>query len=467
MLSIARITMLQGLKDAKFLFLSCLVILAFVVNAFVYSEGYSSSHREWQEAVQANSSELEQKLGNLQRFATHYQKLVKPPSAGAFIADGGERELPDSWTVSAFLNMEPEKTIRGNRMLPLLGRFDWGFIVGTLMTLLAFLVSFDAVCGEKQDGTLKHVLACPVSRIDLFLGKYAGMLAILLLVLLSGMAAGLLLIVLFGSIPLSEGIVWAIGWAFALSALCLSLTLLFGIFISSAVHHPPVAMVILLVVWILITVAVPGLARLLGEQVISVKSEFEIRRESEAAHDEVLDSAPEKAKYQHNDPFHKDNPLRAEMWRSSMAAVQRILDRSNETRLRQFEIVNAFASISPSCLLNSSLQDVVATGAPSFRALKNAARRYQQQLFDFTARRDATDPETPHLVYAHYNFTDSGVFSSKPVEPGVFPRAEDLWRSGGLPQEQSQPIWQLVIFFVLNLNMALVAFIALARYDPR
>ncbi len=467
MIPIAKHTMLQSLKDAKFLFLSCLVILAFVVNAFVYSENYGSSFAKWQEAVQVNSSELEQKMGNLQLFAIHYQKMYKPPSAAAFIADGGERELPDTWTVSAFVNMEPEKTIRGNKMLPLLGRFDWGFIVGTLMTLLAFLVSYDAVCGEKQDGTLRHILACPVSRIELFVGKYLGLLAILLLVLILGIAANLAVMLLLGSIPLTEGILWAMGWAFALSVFCLSLTLLFGMLISSLVSHPPVSMVILLVVWILITVAIPGIARLLGEQAVSVMSEFETSREIKAAEKEVMDNASDEAKMQHRDPFHKDFPLRAEMWRSMMAAAQRILDRSNETRLRQFEIVNAFASISPSSLLNSSLQEVVATGAPGFRALKSAASLYQQQLFDFTTRRDAMDPETPHLVYAHYTFTDWGVFSGKPVEPGSYPRAEDLWRAGGLPQEQSQPVWQLVIFLVLNLNMALAAFIALVRYDPR
>jgi ABC-type transport system involved in multi-copper enzyme maturation permease subunit len=467
MLPIAKLTMLLGLKDAKFLFLSCLVILAFVVNAFVYSESYSSSYAEWRESVQSNASELEGRLKNLQTFSTRYQKIFKAPAAAAFIADGGEGELPDTWTVNAFLNMDPERSIRGNKMLPLLGHFDWGFIVGTLMTLLAFLVSFDAVCGEKRDGTLKQICACPLSRIDLFLGKYAGLLAILLLVLAAGMMINLLLIVMLGSIPLAEGVVWAVGWAFVLSALCLSLSLLAGILISSLVHHPPVAMVILLVVWILITVAVPGTARLFGEQIVSVKSQYEVKSESESAQRAVLDSASKEMLTQENDPFHKNVPLRAEMWRSYTAAGQRVRDESNEAKLRQFEIVNTIASISPSGLLNSSLQEVVSTGAPGFRALLDAARRFQQELYDFAANKDATDPDSPHILYGVFDFTDRGVFSMKPVEQNTYPRAEDLWRAGGVPQEQSQPIWQLVIFLVLNLNMALAAFIALSRYDVR
>ncbi len=467
MLPIARLTMLHGLKDAKFLLLSCLVILAFVVNAFVYSESYSSRYAEWRESVQSSASELAGRLDNLQRFATRYQKIFKAPAAAAFIADGGEGELPDTWTVNAFLNMDPERTIRGNKMLPRLGSFDWGFIIGTLMTLLAFLVSFDTICGEKHDGTLKQIFACPISRIELFAGKYAGLLTILLFVLAMGMAVNLLLIAMLGAIPLAEGVVWAVAWAFVLSALCLSLALLAGILISGMVHHPPVAMVILLVVWILITVAVPGTARLFGEQIVSVKSQYEVKSESEAAQRAVLDNASKEMLTQENDPFHKNVPLRAEMWRSYTAAAQKVRDESNETKLRQFEIVNTIASISPSGLLGSSLQEVVATGAPGFRALMGAARRYQQQLHDFTANKDATDSESPHILYGIHDFTDRGVFSMKPVEPNTYPRVEDLWRSGGLPQEQSQPVWQLVIFLVLNLNMALAAFIALNRYDPR
>jgi ABC-type transport system involved in multi-copper enzyme maturation permease subunit len=467
MLPIAKLTMLQGLKDAKFLFLSCLVFMAFVINAFVYSQCYSLSYKEWQDAVQADSIGLEQKLDNLQRFATHFRKLIKSPSAAAFIADGGEKELPDTWTVSAFLNQYPETTIRGNKMMPLQGRFDWGFIVGTLMTLLAFLVSFDAVCGEKRDGTLKHILACPIPRISLFLGKYFGLLAILLLVLILGMAANLLIIILLGYIPLAQGILWAIAWAFILSALCLSLTLLAGILVSSLVHHPPVSMVILLVIWILMTVAVPGMARLFGEQIVGVKSQYEVKSESEAAQQEVLDNAPYDARIQYDDPFDKNVPLRAAMWRNSTAAAQRVMDESNEAKLRQFETVNTIASISPSCLLNASLQEIVATGAPGFRALMSAARRYQQQLYDFTANRDATDAESPHILFGRRQSTDPGVFSMKPVEPNTYPRAENLWSAGGLPREQSRPIWQLLIFIVLNLNVALAAFIALSRYDVR
>jgi ABC-type transport system involved in multi-copper enzyme maturation permease subunit len=468
MLPIAKLTMLQGLRDAKFLFLSCLVILAFVVNASVYSDSYSSSYAEWRESVQSNARELEGRLDNLQTFSAGYQKIYKAPAAAAFIADGGEGELPDTWTVNAFLNMDPERTVRGNKMLPLLGRFDWGFIVGTLMTLLAFLVSFDAVCGEKRDGTLKQVFACPVSRIELFAGKYAGFLAILLFVLSVGMAANLLILALLGAIPLAEGVLWAVAWAFVLSALCLSLALLAGILISSLVHHPPVAMVVLLVVWILITVAVPGTARLFGEQIVSVKSQYQVTSEADAAQRAVLDSAPENLRMpKDNDPFNKDVPLRADMWRRFIAAAQRVWDESNEAKLRQFEIVNTIASISPSGLLNSSLQEVVATGAPGFRALLNAARRFQQQLYDFAANKDATDPESPHILYALYDSADRGVFSMKPVEPNTYPRAEDLWSAGGLPREQGRPIWQLIVFIILNLNMALAAFIALSRYDVR
>ncbi|MGZ7064861.1 MAG: ABC transporter permease subunit, partial [Candidatus Aminicenantales bacterium] len=51
-------------------------------------------------------------------------------------------------------------------MFPLI---DLTFIVTILVSLIALILSYDAVCGEKEDGTLKLMLAneCPRSKVIL------------------------------------------------------------------------------------------------------------------------------------------------------------------------------------------------------------------------------------------------------------------------------------------------------------
>ena len=51
---------------------------------------------------------------------------------------------------------------------------DLLFLTRILLSLLAVLFAFDAVCGEREEGTLKQALAGPVPRHLWLLGKWIG-----------------------------------------------------------------------------------------------------------------------------------------------------------------------------------------------------------------------------------------------------------------------------------------------------
>jgi Cu-processing system permease protein len=55
-----------------------------------------------------------------------------------------------------------------------------------LIPLIALLLGFDAVVGERERGTLDLVLAMPITRLELLLGKYLGLAAALTLSTLLG-----------------------------------------------------------------------------------------------------------------------------------------------------------------------------------------------------------------------------------------------------------------------------------------
>ncbi|MCH7343582.1 ABC transporter permease [Pelomonas sp. CA6] len=67
-------------------------------------------------------------------------------------------------------------------------------LVVYLIPLIALLLGFDAIVGERERGTLDLLLAHPVTRLELLLGKYLGLAAALTLSTLGGFAlvAGLL-----------------------------------------------------------------------------------------------------------------------------------------------------------------------------------------------------------------------------------------------------------------------------------
>jgi hypothetical protein len=51
---------------------------------------------------------------------------------------------------------------------------DLEFIVTAVLALLAIVFSYDAVCGEREQGTLRLVLSYPVSRGHFLIGKWIG-----------------------------------------------------------------------------------------------------------------------------------------------------------------------------------------------------------------------------------------------------------------------------------------------------
>lgn len=69
-----------------------------------------------------------------------------------------------------------------------------------LLPLIALLLGFDAICGERERGSLELLLAHPLTRLELLLGKYLGLAAALSISTCGGfLLVGLLLARQFGA----------------------------------------------------------------------------------------------------------------------------------------------------------------------------------------------------------------------------------------------------------------------------
>jgi Cu-processing system permease protein len=60
-----------------------------------------------------------------------------------------------------------------------------------LVPLIALLLGFDAIVGERERGTLDLLLSMPISRVELLLGKYCGLAAALGVATVAGFGAAL------------------------------------------------------------------------------------------------------------------------------------------------------------------------------------------------------------------------------------------------------------------------------------
>ena len=467
MINIMKRQILEGLKDAKYIFLTALVILAFIINAFVYAERYHQQVQDYNDNKVEILNNLERRTDNLQVISNYQQNMMLYPNPLAFIADGGQLSLPNSLQVNAFQYTDPQAKSRNNEMLPVMEALDWSFIVGVLMTLLAVLISFGVICGEKRDGTLRLVLANSIPRSKIFFGKYLGLMSIMLVTLLLGILVNLTILYFVDALPVNELILTQIGWSVLLSVFCISLILLLGMAVSAMVKTPAIALVILIIGWVLNVVAVPGLARMIAEQVTTVKPNYKVLEEIEKGIDDVHDSLPRNAGSWNGDPFAPFVKDRARYQAGQVRVVQTHTDAAHLERIEQSKMINILSSVAPSGLLKYSMQEGCNTGIFSFELLQKMARRYRDQLYEYTANLDKMDKDSPHHVTSWGSQSDDGMFSTQEVSLSTFPRYDALWEADNLAKEIKFPWVQLLVFFLGNLQVGLLAFIFIARYDPR
>ncbi len=126
--------------------------------------------------------------------------------------------------------------------------------VGMVAPLLGIAFAFDAVNGERSEGTLPRLVAQPIYRDDVINGKFVAGMAVIGLVLLSvvGLIAGFGMLRL-GIIPHEGEVTRLVAWVLA-TFLYVALWLSFGLLLSVVVRRAATAALIGFGVWLLVSV---------------------------------------------------------------------------------------------------------------------------------------------------------------------------------------------------------------------
>ena len=178
--------------------------------------------------------------------------LYKRPSPLVFCAADQEDALPThiaaevpssfSWG-DRYSYTEPwrlqyvQNNYQVNSMLPRIGALDWGYIIGLLTSFVAILLTFDAISGERENGTLALVLSNAVPRAGVLAGKFLGAFIVIVIPMLIGILLSALIVSLSGIVSLHGDDWLRIGLMVALSFIYIALFVGLGLAISSRVTH--------------------------------------------------------------------------------------------------------------------------------------------------------------------------------------------------------------------------------------
>jgi ABC-type transport system involved in multi-copper enzyme maturation permease subunit len=156
---------------------------------------------------------------------------------------------------------------------------DLTFIVAILFSLAALVFSYDSICGEREDGTLKLMLANGLPRAKILLGKIVGGMITLLIPFLAATALGLFLILVNPRVAWKGADFGALAVILLGSGVYLGLFITLGTFVSSRHRSSAASIMTSLFIWVLATLVIPNLSPYAASFLRPAPSHIKVNRE--------------------------------------------------------------------------------------------------------------------------------------------------------------------------------------------
>jgi ABC-type transport system involved in multi-copper enzyme maturation permease subunit len=396
-----------------------------------------------------------------------------PPSPLSFISLGLEPLLPNIAETQTG-RVEPPVTMRlsNNQGRDNLYEFFYGpldlvFIVAVVMSFLAVILTYGAVAGEKEQGTLRQVLSNSVPRPGILLAKAAANALVLVLPFLLALVLSLALVQLrggpFGSI---DGAWTSIALAVLVCLLFIGVFFNLGLLVSSLTKQAVPALVALLLAWVFLYGVYPRLGSAAAQILFPVKSEARvalekaqvrrsIEKEQDGEIDKIAAAMPEDNKSEaFKEGEKKQNDVR-DHYRARLEESWRLLERDVEERRAWRNSLTAdITRLSPVSALVRSLAELSRTGWLEAEEFRAGVRRYEDAL-----NRDVFGK------YSEVRMKNTAMISNNaddkapaPVFSYVRTREETIVRNV-LPD--------IVLLLVFNFVFFAGGFVAFLRYDVR
>jgi ABC-type transport system involved in multi-copper enzyme maturation permease subunit len=349
------------------------------------------------------------------------QPALKAPWRLSLVVDGGQSATPDAYSQALSPLVAPRlfRIHHGNERLPFSTPADWSFVIRFVLTFAAFLLGYDAVCGDRRAGTLKLVLTYPITRWKVFAGKLLAIWSALAAAFL-GAAILSLAVALLGGIPFQGGdlakaaLVALVGlWVLLLSALA-------ALLVSSLARDSSTSLGILVWLWVTVVLVVPAVGGLLARRLHSLPAEGEIAREMAAI--------DQRISREHAGRDRRWRPLQwaaadGFAWErtSAQAETQRFVLREEvrrrvlQRKLGQARLAQALACLSPASLAGDVAERLAGAGLARDASFLDQAWAFRPVLGRWLRALDAGDAASPHILFF------SGYVSRKPLA-GSIPR---------------------------------------------
>lgn len=263
---IAKRELLDQVSSPKFVFLFIVSALLIVFSLYTGSASYVGARDELRSTETVSRREIEGRQ-NYQELSQYGVKVGREPSPLSSVAGGVSSALGRSARIRP--GQQPEiapPPVADQPVIAVLGELDFSVVTRVFLSLFVLLLTYNAIAGEKESGTLKAVLANPVPRTQLLIGKAIGLFLTFMAATAIPAVLGLLVMKLGFKIELS-GADWVrLGFVGLICGLYLLAIFTTGLFVSTATTRSSVAFLVLLLILVGFTEIVPKASPMLARQ---------------------------------------------------------------------------------------------------------------------------------------------------------------------------------------------------------
>ena len=468
---IVRKEILENFLSLRFVLSLLLVIMVFVVSGFVFIRKYEQQVQDYSKNTNQSLAYLRGHAARLYWVATLKHEIYREPKALALCAEGFEKSIPNYFLFSAFSRDYPEIRGRTNALLFGFCDVDWVYIVSLFLSFAALIFSYNSICGERENGTLRLILAGPVPRHKILLGKYLALMFMVGVPLLLGILVNLIIVTLSGDVAIGAGEWLKILSIVVLSLLYLSIFVLLGMFISSRTGRSVSSMVILLFLWVGLVILVPSTGRIVAKTFQEVSTQAEMNRrvtemKEQWFEDLMAGKYGENASHTSRNIKECNPPARARAYAALTKENNKIIDEHINKITAQVAVGRQFTRISPTEIYRQACETIAGTGIGRFSELRRQISRYQADLKEYIRSRDAEDPNSLHLPYDEmYTAQLWRTISHNPVDFGTVPKFQE--RDLALGQSLKLAIRDIGLLALFNLVFFAASFVSFLRYDVR
>jgi ABC-type transport system involved in multi-copper enzyme maturation permease subunit len=428
----------EHLRSARFVMILATTLVLVVLSTLAGVFNYRVQVEQYQIGVARG----EQKLKEATTWSELQPIVVRPVTPlmilnAGFEARDGRIAVVSNSQIPATTQDSPV----GTPYLARFGEFDVTTVSIYLLGLLAILLSFDAVSGEKERGTLALILSNALGRWQILLGKYLGGMIALTLALLMSLAAAMIVWLVSG--VQVAGATWLrIGLWFISILLYLSAMFSIGLLISVFTRRAAVSLLIGMVAWFFLVIFIPVVASFAASQLARLPSVYTLEREEQRLSDELeqksaevknaLGKPPESdgvsISLQQGISLNFYSPEAYQWWLKyyserarlerdyALKVYQKFKEYLDQNRA-QATLAFKLSSLSPVAHLERVTNELTGTSKDDINRFMTAAEQYRQSLIDYY--------DAHHLTTSLRWITDDPPGSASPFPKGLTDKAND------------------------------------------